>query len=68
MYIGSNNSNYYPLCYPYVGTNEQVTETMQYDKGQKVFIAYGYFNNTFNGGSGHVSSAYLVSYSNFKWY
>jgi len=53
MYIGSNNSNYYPLCYPYIGTNEQVIGTMQYDNGQKVFIAYGYFNNTTDGWSGY---------------
>ncbi|MFP3317521.1 MAG: hypothetical protein RXN79_03925 [Candidatus Nanopusillus sp.] len=57
MYVGSNNSNYYPLCYPYIGTNEQVIGTMQYDNGQDVFIAYGYFNNTFDGWSGHISSA-----------
>jgi len=55
MYIGSNNSNYYPLCYPYIGTNDQVIGTMQYDNGQKVFIAYGYFNNTFDGWSGSGS-------------
>ena len=54
MYIGSNNSNYYPLIYPYVGTNEQVIGTMQYDNGQDVFIAYGYFNNTFDGWTGYV--------------
>jgi len=56
MYIGSNNSNYYPLCYPYIGTNEQVIGTMQYDNGQKVFIAYGYFDNTFDGWSGYSIS------------
>ena len=56
MYIGSNNSNYYPLIYPYIGTNEQVIGTMQYDNGQDVFIAYGYFNNTFDGWNGYMSS------------
>jgi len=48
MYVGSNNANYYSQYYPYVGTNEQVIGTMQYDNGQDVFIAYGYFNNTFD--------------------
>jgi len=56
MYIGSNNSNYYPLCYPYVGTNAQIIGTMQYDNGQDVFIAYGYFNNTFDGWSNYTYS------------
>jgi len=54
MYIGNNSSNYYPLYYPYVGTNEQVIGTMQYDNGQSVFIAYGYFNNTFDGWNGYI--------------
>jgi len=59
MYIGSNNSNYYQQYYPYVGTNEQVIGTMQYDNGQKVFIAYGYFYNTFDGWSGHIFTGSL---------
>jgi hypothetical protein len=53
MHIGNNSSNYYSQYYPYVGTNEQVIGTMQYDNGQKVFIAYGYFNNTFDGWNGY---------------
>ena len=54
MAIGSYNTNYYSLYYPYVGTNEQVIGTMQYDNGQDVFIAYGYFNNTFDGWKGYI--------------
>jgi len=54
MYIGSNSSNYYSQYYPYVGTNEQVIGTMQYDNGNYTFIAYGYFNNTFDGWKGYV--------------
>ncbi|MFP3256744.1 MAG: hypothetical protein RXO36_02960, partial [Candidatus Nanopusillus acidilobi] len=53
MYIGPNSSNYYQQYYPYVGTNKQVIGTMQYDNGQDVFIAYGYFDNTFDGWSGY---------------
>jgi len=49
MYIGNNSANYYSQYYPYVGTNEQVIGTMQYDNGNYTFIAYGYFNNTFDG-------------------
>jgi len=63
MYIGNTSSNYYQQYYPYVGTNAQVIGTMQYDNGQKVFIAYGYFNNTFDGWSGYMSpitSTYYV--------
>ncbi|MFP3256308.1 MAG: archaellin/type IV pilin N-terminal domain-containing protein [Candidatus Nanopusillus acidilobi] len=54
MYIGPNSTNYYQQYYPYVGTNEQVIGTMQYDNGQDVFIAYGYFDNTFDGWSGYI--------------
>jgi flagellin-like protein len=54
MYIGNSSTNYYSQYYPYVGTNEQVIGTMQYDNGQDVFIAYGYFNNTFDGWSGYI--------------
>jgi len=54
MYIGNTSANYYSQYYPYVGTNEQVIGTMQYDNGQDVFIAYGYFNNTFDGWTGYV--------------
>ena len=49
MYIGSSSDNYYSQYYPYVGTNEQVIGTMQYDNGQDVFIAYGYFDYTLDG-------------------
>jgi hypothetical protein len=54
MNIGPNNANYYQQYYPYVGTNEQVIGTMQYDNGQNVFIAYGYFDNTFDGWRGYI--------------
>jgi hypothetical protein len=56
MYIGPNIVNYYQQYYPYVGTNAQVIGTMQYDNGNYTFIAYGYFNNTFDGWSGYVYS------------
>jgi hypothetical protein len=62
MYIGPNSTNYYSQYYPYVGTNEQVIGTMQYDNGQDVFIAYGYFNNTFDGWSGYMSSTAVNNY------
>jgi len=51
MYIGNSSDNYYFQYYSYVGTNEQVIGTMQYDNGNYTFIAYGYFNNTFDGWS-----------------
>jgi hypothetical protein len=54
MYIGNSSCNYYSQYYPYVGTNEQVIGTMQYDNGNYTFIAYGYFNNTFDGWNGYV--------------
>ena len=54
MYIGNYYSNYYSQYYPYVGTNEQVIGTMQYDNGKYVFIAYGYFDNTFDGWSVYI--------------
>ena len=60
MAIGNYNTNYYSQYYPYVGTNEQVIGTMQYDNGQDVFIAYGDFDNTFDGWSGYT---YNGSYS-----
>jgi hypothetical protein len=56
MAIGSYNTNYYSLYYPYVGTNAQVIGTMQYDNGNYTFIAYGYFNNTFDGWKGYIYS------------
>jgi len=46
MYIGSTSANYYQQYYPYVGASPQVISG--YDNGQDVFIAYGYFNNTFD--------------------
>ncbi|MFP3283962.1 MAG: hypothetical protein RXO65_00730, partial [Candidatus Nanopusillus acidilobi] len=57
MAIGSYNTNYYSQYYPYVGTNTQVIGTMQYDNGNYTFIAYGYFNNTFDGWNGYWSSS-----------
>ncbi|MFP3317364.1 MAG: hypothetical protein RXN79_03090 [Candidatus Nanopusillus sp.] len=51
MYIGNNSSNYYSQYYPYVGASPQVISG--YDNGQDVFIAYGYFDNTFDGWSGY---------------
>jgi len=50
--IGSYNTNYYSQYYPYVGASPQVISG--YDNGQSVFIAYGYFNNTFDGWSGYI--------------
>jgi len=49
MNIGPNSTNYYSQYYPYVGASLQVISG--YDNGQDVFIAYGYFNNTFDGWS-----------------
>jgi hypothetical protein len=54
MYIGNSSDNYYSQYYPYVGVSPQVISG--YDNGQKVFIAYGYFNNTFDGWSGYIYS------------
>jgi len=62
MYIGNISDNYYQQYYPYVGTNAQVIGTMQYDNGQKVFIAYGYFNNTFDGWSGYMYPTTQTNY------
>jgi hypothetical protein len=53
MYIGNSSSNYYSQYYPYVGASPQVISG--YDNGQDVFIAYGYFNNTFDGWSGYLA-------------
>ena len=58
MNIGPNSANYYSQYYPYVGTNEQVIGTIQYDNGNYTFIAYGYFNNTFDGWSGYTSGSF----------
>jgi len=54
MLIGNYYTNYYPLYYPYVGVSPQVISG--YDNGQDVFIAYGYFDNTFDGWNGHIYS------------
>jgi len=51
MYIGNSSDNYYSQYYPYVGASPQVISG--YDNGQDVFIAYGYFNNTFDGWKGY---------------
>jgi len=46
MNIGPNNANYYSQYYPYVGTNEQVIGTIQYDNGNYVFLFYDNFAGT----------------------
>jgi hypothetical protein len=51
MYIGNSSSNYYSQYYPYVGASSQAISG--YDNGQDVFIAYGYFDNTFDGWNGY---------------
>ena len=52
MYVGNSSDNYYSQYYPYVGASSQ--EIPGYDNGQYVFIAYGYFDNTFDGWSGYI--------------
>jgi len=52
MAIGNYNINYYSLYYPYVGVSPQ--EISGYDNGNYTFIAYGYFDNTFDGWTGYV--------------
>jgi hypothetical protein len=52
MAIGNYSTNYYSQYYPYVGASPQVISG--YDNGQDVFIAYGYFDNTFDGWSGYI--------------
>jgi len=52
MYIGNYSSNYYQQYYPYVGASPQVISG--YDNGNYTFIVYGYFNNTYDGWSGHI--------------
>jgi len=54
MHIGPNIVNYYQQYYPYVGASPQVISG--YDNGNYTFIAYGYFDNTFDGWSGHIYS------------
>jgi hypothetical protein len=58
MYIGNSSDNYYQQYYPYVGASPQVISG--YDNGNYTFIAYGYFNNTFDGWTGYI---YYGSYS-----
>jgi hypothetical protein len=53
MAIGNYSTNYYQQYYPYVGASPQVISG--YDNGQDVFIAYGYFDNTFDGWNWYVS-------------
>jgi len=55
MHVGNSSDNYYSQYYSYVGANEQVIGTMEYDNGQKVFIAYGYFNNTFDNWNEYIN-------------
>jgi hypothetical protein len=57
MYIGNISDNYYSQYYPYVGASPNVFPSRQYDNGNYVFVAYGYFNNTFDGWSGYMSSS-----------
>jgi len=54
MAIGNYSTNYYQKYYPYVGASPQVISG--YDNGQDVFIAYGYFYNTFDGWNGYAPS------------
>ncbi|EOD42534.1 Uncharacterized protein Nst1_264 [Candidatus Nanobsidianus stetteri] len=51
MYIGSSSDNYYFQYYPYVGASTPVVSeyVKDYDNGQDVFIAYGYFDYTLDG-------------------
>ena len=57
MYIGPNSLSFYSLYYPYVGASPQVISG--YDNGNYTFIAYGYFNNTFDGWSGYIYYRYF---------
>jgi hypothetical protein len=52
MAIGNYSTNYYSQYYPYVGASPQVISG--YDNGQDVFVAYGYFNNTFDGWNKYI--------------
>jgi len=54
MLIGNYYTNYYQQYYPYIGTSPQVISG--YDNGQDVFIAYGYFDNKFDGWIGYMYS------------
>jgi len=47
MAVGSYNTNYYSLYYPYVGEAPQLSSTYgQYDNGQDIFNYYWNFNGT----------------------
>jgi hypothetical protein len=52
MALGNYSTNYYSIYYPYVGASSQVISG--YDNGNYTFIAYGYFNNTFDGWTGYT--------------
>jgi|GEM_PF-1590925 len=52
--ISDLNTNFYSPYYPYVGASPNVFPSRQYDNGRHVFIVYGYFNNTFDGWTGHI--------------
>ena len=54
MAIGNFSTNYYQQYYPYVGVSPQVDSSRRYDNGRYVFIAYGYFNNTFDNWTGYI--------------
>jgi hypothetical protein len=56
MAIGSYNTNYYSQYYPYVGASPQIISG--YDNGNYTFIAYGYFDNTFDGWSGYTLGSF----------
>jgi len=59
MHIGNNSANYYSQYYPYVGEAPYLSSTYgQYDNGNYTFIAYGYFNNTFDGWNGYTSGSF----------
>jgi hypothetical protein len=52
MNVGPNSANYYSQYYPYVGASPQVISG--YDNGNYIFIAYGYFNDTFDGWNKYI--------------
>ncbi|MGC9124440.1 MAG: DUF2341 domain-containing protein, partial [Thermoplasmata archaeon] len=53
MYVGTSNQNFYQMYYPYVGVSPQVDPSRRYDNGNYTFIAYGYFNSTFDRWTGY---------------
>jgi len=60
MAIGSYNTNYYQQYYSYVGASPQVISG--YDNGNYTFIAYGYFNNTFDEWNGYYGGSSTYYY------